>query len=202
MFSDCDDIEPLFSEVNEPTIAQIQAEINKPREKEKVKCPICEKLCTEYSLSNHIDNHATKILDFLYLGDQWNAGDEFEILTLKISAVLNVAYELNNKYIEIFNTVNGNYKHVLMKDESDFDILNVLDDAVEYIENIRKKDGRVLVHCAMGISRSSSVVIGYLIKYQKMSFDEAYRFVKEKRSIVRPNDGFCHQLKKYEKLVG
>lgn len=59
--------------------------------------------------------------------------------------------------------------------------------------------GKVLVHCAAGVSRSVSLILAYLIKYRSMSLPDAFRFVREKRTIVRPNRGFVQQLLEYEK---
>ncbi|TCD70285.1 hypothetical protein EIP91_004186 [Steccherinum ochraceum] len=55
---------------------------------------------------------------------------------------------------------------------------------------------RVLVHCVQGISRSSSVVAGYLVA-TGMSPSEAVSFVKAKRSHADPNPGFVSQLGEY-----
>lgn len=55
---------------------------------------------------------------------------------------------------------------------------------------------RVLVHCIQGISRSSSVVAGYLVA-TGMSPSEAVSFVKSKRSHADPNPGFVSQLGEY-----
>jgi protein-tyrosine phosphatase len=41
------------------------------------------------------------------------------------------------------------------------------------------------VHCNKGVSRSPSVVIGYLIKTKDMSFKQALRFLVDKRPMVR-----------------
>jgi len=56
-----------------------------------------------------------------------------------------------------------------------------------------------------GVSRSVSLVIAYLLKYQKMDFDDALALLKNRRSIVNssfmqsnPNEGFVTQLKQYE----
>lgn len=53
------------------------------------------------------------------------------------------------------------------------------------------------VHCNAGVSRSVSVVIGYLMKTQGMPFDAAYAHVKSERKAAQPNDGFRKQLKAY-----
>jgi protein-tyrosine phosphatase len=49
-----------------------------------------------------------------------------------------------------------------------------------------------------GISRSTSMVIAYLIKEKGMGFEEAFAFCKEKRPIVHPNSGFKKQLRELE----
>lgn len=59
------------------------------------------------------------------------------------------------------------------------------------------QDGVVLVHCNAGVSRSASVVIGFLMSQEKMSFDEAFSTVKTARPSIQPNPGFMNQLKKY-----
>jgi len=48
----------------------------------------------------------------------------------------------------------------------------------------------VLVVCTAGISRSASVVISYLIKKYKMSYESAFEKVKTARIFIKPNDGF------------
>ncbi|THH29834.1 hypothetical protein EUX98_g4342 [Antrodiella citrinella] len=55
---------------------------------------------------------------------------------------------------------------------------------------------RVLVHCMQGISRSSSVVAGYLVA-TGMHPSEAVQYVKAKRSHADPNPGFVTQLGEY-----
>jgi protein-tyrosine phosphatase len=49
----------------------------------------------------------------------------------------------------------------------------------------------------MGISRSATVVIAYLIATGEMTPDEALAAVRAKRAIVRPNGGFMSQLQEY-----
>lgn len=59
----------------------------------------------------------------------------------------------------------------------------------------------VLVHCEMGISRSATVVIAYLMSALKMTLFEGYQYVLERRPVIRPNSSFMKQLKEYEKKL-
>mmetsp|Transcript_38542 Transcript_38542/g.56570 ORF Transcript_38542/g.56570 Transcript_38542/m.56570 type:complete len:450 (+) Transcript_38542:78-1427(+) len=59
----------------------------------------------------------------------------------------------------------------------------------------------VLVHCEMGVSRSTTVVLAYLIRYQNMTKEDAYKLVKNRRPQANPNVGFWKQLGEFEKMV-
>ena len=52
----------------------------------------------------------------------------------------------------------------------------------------------------MGLSRSVTVIIAYLMKYNNMKFDEAYNFIAVKK-FIDPNAGFIKQLKIYEEKL-
>lgn len=65
--------------------------------------------------------------------------------------------------------------------------------AADFIQNALTCGGRVYVHCLMGMSRSSTCVIAYLMLKRGMSAVEAIRTIKAKRNI-RPNEGFLQQL--------
>lgn len=52
-----------------------------------------------------------------------------------------------------------------------------------------------------GVSRSASLCIVYLIKYERMSLRQAYHYVKSARPIIRPNVGFWKQMVDYERKL-
>ena len=58
-----------------------------------------------------------------------------------------------------------------------------------------EKEPNVLVHCAMGISRSASAVIAFLMMRNSWDYDTSLKFLRKKRPAVRPNPGFEEQLR-------
>ncbi|CAG8508978.1 4732_t:CDS:1 [Paraglomus occultum] len=72
------------------------------------------------------------------------------------------------------------------------------DVCIKFIESAQANGGRVLVHCQAGVSRSTSIVIAFLMHSQRISYEQAFRIVKQKRQSVKPNTGFVRQLREFE----
>ena len=49
------------------------------------------------------------------------------------------------------------------------------------------------MHCAVGVSRSATLVLAYLMLYHRLTLVEAIKKVKDHRGIS-PNRGFLRQL--------
>ena len=138
----------------------------------------------------------TCILPQLYLGSKNNVDNLYELQYFDIKTIINVPKELPKICSDEFKCIKYNWDDVFF-----FDILTDLDKIVDQIHNEIIDGNSVLVHCAKGISRSASVIIAYLMKYNKMDYDNAYKYVKSLRSCIDPNIGFVEQLLKYgEKL--
>lgn len=54
--------------------------------------------------------------------------------------------------------------------------------------------GKVFVHCAMGVSRSASLVLAFLMIHKNMTLVDALKTVGSHRNIC-PNTGFLSQLR-------
>lgn len=77
---------------------------------------------------------------------------------------------------------------------------DVIAEANVFIANALKNDkNTILVHCNAGVSRSSSIVIGYLMLCCDYTFEDAFGLVKSKRQCIQPNAGFLMQLKMLKK---
>lgn len=76
--------------------------------------------------------------------------------------------------------------------------LPMIELAFKYIDYIVKNNGKVLVHCMAGRSRSVSIVMYYLMRKHLIDSDEAYRLIKAKREEASPNIAFMNQLRYYD----
>jgi protein-tyrosine phosphatase len=73
---------------------------------------------------------------------------------------------------------------------------------VDFIDSHRQNGRTVFVHCRNGVSRSGMVVVAYLMWEHGWTRDDALKFAREKRPIVRPNTAFMDQLADWEKVLG
>ena len=134
-----------------------------------------------------------QITEKLFLGNEDTARDKAILNKLNISNILICA-----EGCEPFFKDEYKYKILYIDDAIDENILSWLQEAFEFIDSSEKN---IYIHCVMGISRSPSIVIAYLMYKNKMSYEEAYDFVKNKRNVINPNSGFQEQLKKFEKIL-
>ena len=136
----------------------------------------------------------SKIIDNkLFLGDLFDANDEKQIQEKNINCIVCVAEDvtirLENQNIKIYQ-----YN---LQDTHCFNISLYFDEITDIID----RENIVLVNCAAGISRSSTIVIAYLMKYHGLNLRDALIGVKDKRNIICPNKNFLKYLFEYEKKV-
>jgi protein-tyrosine phosphatase/rhodanese-related sulfurtransferase len=149
--------------------------------------------------------YPTEIIpNFLYLGSYDTAKNKRQLKNLKVTHILNMASELEYEFekgdFEYFKC-DGNY--LLNQSKADdvdgFDLEQFFEESLNFIHSSSKKENaRIFVHCNMGISRSTSIVIAYLLKYKKMKIKDSLQFIKENRSFVNPRSTFMEQLSRLE----
>ncbi|KAK7035938.1 phosphatases II [Favolaschia claudopus] len=127
--------------------------------------------------------------DQVYLGNLRAAESEQTKERYGITHTLSVCPELLSS---------GPRHLVIPVDDSEYDDLLIhLPEACRFIEDALAQKGRVLIHCVMGISRSTTVLAAYLMKTRSMSVSDAICFIKQYRPQVQPNYGFLKQLEAF-----
>lgn len=138
----------------------------------------------------------SKITDHIYLGGFLCSEYEHNLKELGITHILVASSTLEIHFPEKFE-----YLRLNLVDDDEENIIQYFEKVYEFLENCFAYGGKALIHCAAGVSRSGACTISYLIKKNKMTTEEALKFVKKGRKCVDPNKGFMIQLKKWEKLI-
>jgi protein-tyrosine phosphatase len=119
-----------------------------------------------------------------------NAGN-LEALNIKHIVCVN---EQSNTHADKFNYFNID----TLEDQEDHDASEHFEKVQCFVDSALLTGGAVVFHCAAGISRSSTVLIAYLMAARRMSLFEAFQLVYSRRRVVWPNRAFVQQLIDYE----
>ncbi|NXA68990.1 DS13B phosphatase, partial [Mohoua ochrocephala] len=143
------------------------------------------------------DNHVDQVWPNIYLGDAWAARSKTTLQSLNITHILNAAdgpYSINTgaKY---YADLQIEYYGVEAFDDPSFDLSIFFYDAANFIgKALNSSGGKVFVHCAMGVSRSATLVLAFLMIHENMTLVDALKTVSAHRNIC-PNSGFLSQLR-------
>jgi tyrosine-protein phosphatase len=136
-------------------------------------------------------NKITEINPQLFLGSGKNARSEpDEFKKLEIDVIINCCNDFSHKPKEKY--IVEEYK---IDDGVKGTIIDFLDPVSDSIHNHITNGKKIYIHCMMGRSRSVSIVIYYLMKYEKMTYDEAYEKLLALRPIISPNEKFVEEIK-------
>jgi len=71
-----------------------------------------------------------------------------------------------------------------------------LEPICDWIDKARQEGGKVLVHCRVGVSRSATVTIAYVMKHLGVSLVDAYLIVRSRRLsvLIQPNMRLLYNL--------
>ncbi|CRK87186.1 CLUMA_CG000992, isoform B [Clunio marinus] len=139
----------------------------------------------------------------IYIGDAASAKNKQYLRLMGITHVLNTAegsrfgqVDTGHGYYRDMPSLSNKvfrYMGFPLIDQPSTDISRYFYIASKFIENGINSGGKVLVHCMVGMSRSATCVLAYLMIVRKMSATEAIRTVRMHRDI-HPNEGFIQQL--------
>jgi protein-tyrosine phosphatase len=146
-------------------------------------------------------NPADEVVPGLWLGSRYAALNPDYLKQKKITAVFNCT-----KDIPFESAVRRQYRVPVDDNLKEEEIRNlelwsyeIVYKIVAEMRRANAEGGAVLVHCAAGMQRSAASVAMYLIATQRMTTDEAMRFIQSKRGIAfRPSANFEKSIRGFE----
>ena len=138
------------------------------------------------------------------MGSQDVASDMALLKTNGITHILNVGFGIPCFFPDTFNYRVLELLDVPPEDtgRGESQLQSAILQSYEFISAASDiKDAKVFVHCNAGVSRAATITIGFLMMSEKMSFSQAFNYVKAKRQCIRPNDVFVAFLRKFESQV-
>ena len=141
------------------------------------------------------------IKDFLFISSYKTASTVTDLKNLKITNIINCSGDLCENLSPESSLLNIEYLTLNIRDNVSENIECLFFKCINYINKVKEKNGKILIHCYKGVSRSVSIVIAYLIYLYNWTYDEAFDFIQSKRTIANPNIGFYLQLKTFHKRL-
>ena len=145
---------------------------------------------------------AHEIIPNLFLGNKGAAENIEYLKTLKITHLLNMgsASKRSRKFLVLPSNDELQREGIQLKNSpewSDMKVIECFPECGDWIQKSLDDNGRVLVACWQGASRSAAVVLAFLVRHRNKELEEAMMFVKKIRDI-RPHNEFLQQLIDYE----
>lgn len=114
----------------------------------------------------------------------------------KIKAIISINNVLKNENVlKMYAKIGVDHYHYNLYDHPNSNIKRITDITNKIIDHYLSLGERVLVHCEMGISRSATVVISYIMWKENKSYSDVLSDVRKIRQIIWPNKGFESQIR-------
>ncbi len=141
----------------------------------------------------------SEITRTLYLGARPNAERVQELKGAGVTHVVSCLMEDDRSEMAFLQQ---DFDHLFLgvHDGMDQDIGGTFSQFFEFAAAATASDpkAKLFVHCEVGVSRSATLAIAWLMKTEGMSFFDALCRVRSKRFQVLPNIGFASQLQRLE----
>ncbi|OZC04941.1 dual specificity phosphatase, catalytic domain protein [Onchocerca flexuosa] len=134
----------------------------------------------------------SEVRPYLYLSG-FGCVTEKKLRSLGITHIIDATNLPNNPHYEGIE-----FLDILVDDSLIANLTPHFASAAQFIQDAQKKNGKTLIYCAAGISRSSSLCIMSLVLNEGLSLREAYYDVLDKRPFISPNVAFWRQMIEYE----
>ncbi|XP_013772478.1 dual specificity protein phosphatase 7-like [Limulus polyphemus] len=159
----------------------------------------CDSGFTKDSASPSDTPFPVEILPYLFLGNAENSQDLQALKKHRIVYILNVTPDLPNVFED--KGLGFHYMHIPIQDHWSQNLGSFFTKAITFIDEARQRKKGVLVHCLAGISRSVTITLAYLMQKMNMPLNDAYDFVRQRKTNISPNFNFLGQLMDFERQL-
>lgn len=140
----------------------------------------------------------THIIDNIYLGNFESSIDSDTICKYKIDAIVRILDPEMISSIKYEDTEpNIVYHYIDIYDHPGQNISKFFSNFLKFLKSNKEKN--ILIHCLMGMSRSSSFVILHLVVNYKYDLVDAIKYVKKLRPGSKPLKEFIYQIADFTK---
>nr|XP_038041334.1 dual specificity protein phosphatase 22-A-like isoform X4 [Anas platyrhynchos] len=137
----------------------------------------------------------SKVVTGLYLG---NIRDSEDVASLRRHGVTHVL-SVHTGAKPVLEDMS--YLCISASDSSSQNLMQHFKECIKFIHECRLRGGGCLVHCLAGVSRSTTVLVAYLMTVTELGWERCLAATRAVRSYASPNPGFQQQLRDYESTL-
>lgn len=117
----------------------------------------------------YLNEVPNKITEQIYQSGYRPSENKSVLLDIGITHILIASSVLKDYFPNDFK-----YLKLNVVDDNNEDMFKYFEEVYKFVDDCIENNGKILIHCAAGISRSSTCTISYLIKKYKISYEKAY----------------------------
>nr|XP_047931133.1 dual specificity protein phosphatase 22-A-like isoform X1 [Anser cygnoides]XP_047931134.1 dual specificity protein phosphatase 22-A-like isoform X1 [Anser cygnoides] len=137
----------------------------------------------------------SKVVTGLYLGNIRDSEDGARLRRHGVTHVLSVHTGAKPVLEDM------TYLCISASDSSSQNLMQHFKECIKFIHECRLHGGGCLVHCLAGVSRSTTVLVAYLMTVTDLGWERCLAATRAARSYASPNPGFQRQLQDYERTL-
>ena len=137
----------------------------------------------------------SRVRPFLYVGGQHYPKGWHEVEKEGITGIINMREDYHDD--NELGVAGKAHLHLATRDNTPVP-LEYLHQSADFVAEHKANNGKVYVHCGVGVGRAPSSAVAYFIKHENMTTVEAIATMREVRPFIHLTDSQRRQLEKFE----